>query len=115
MSRRNVYIFQSVYYTVTGIWPLVSIDSFMAVTGPKTDVWLVKMVGSLVLVNGLTLAWMAFEDRSDDALPLFFAASNTLAFTAIDVAYTRRRRIRPVYFGDAIVQLAVLAALALTR
>src|SRR4051794_14622821 len=28
---------QGVYYFVTGVWPLVSIETFLMVTGPKTD------------------------------------------------------------------------------
>jgi hypothetical protein len=115
VSRRTLYALQSAYYTTTGAWPLLSIDTFMAVTGPKTDVWLVKMVGSLVLVNGLALGWAAADDRVDDGLLAFFAAANTLAFTAIDLVYVARRTIRSVYLADAIVEVALLAALALTK
>lgn len=28
---------QGTFYLATGIWPLVHIESFVAVTGPKTD------------------------------------------------------------------------------
>ena len=28
---------QGLYCLITGVWPLVSIDTFQAVTGPKTD------------------------------------------------------------------------------
>jgi len=40
---------------VIGIWSLVSIGSFQKVTGPKTDVWLVKTVGVLVIGVGAAL------------------------------------------------------------
>lgn len=36
------------YYLMTGIWPLLHIRSFVWMTGPKTDRWLVKAVGGLV-------------------------------------------------------------------
>jgi hypothetical protein len=39
---------QGVYYLLTGVWPLPSIGSFQRVTGPKTDLWLVRTVGVLV-------------------------------------------------------------------
>ncbi|VTR52312.1 Uncharacterised protein [Sphingobacterium thalpophilum] len=45
---------QGIYYCLTGIWPVIHISSFMAVTGPKTDLWLVKMVGLLSLAIGLS-------------------------------------------------------------
>jgi hypothetical protein len=34
---------QGLYYTISGMWAQVSIDTFMMVTGPKTDIWLVKV------------------------------------------------------------------------
>ena len=41
---------QGAYFLATGIWPLLHLASFMRVTGPKTDRWLVKTVGALVAV-----------------------------------------------------------------
>ena len=41
---------QGAFYAATGLWALVDLGSFMAVTGPKTDHWLVKTVGILVTV-----------------------------------------------------------------
>jgi hypothetical protein len=48
-------IVQSVYMLLTGIWPLVHIESFMVVTGPKADIWLVKTVGAMLIPIALTL------------------------------------------------------------
>jgi hypothetical protein len=31
-----VALIQGVYFVATGVWPLVSIRTFMAITGPKT-------------------------------------------------------------------------------
>lgn len=45
---------QGIYFLLTGLWPLVSIESFQWVTGPKTDLWLVYCVGCLVAVIGVT-------------------------------------------------------------
>ena len=44
---------QAVFYIVTGVWPIVSMRSFEAITGPKVDRWLVKTVGALVAVIGV--------------------------------------------------------------
>lgn len=46
---------QGGFYVVTGVWPLLHLPSFLAVTGPKTDLWLVQTVGGLVAVFGLML------------------------------------------------------------
>jgi hypothetical protein len=40
---------------VTALWPFVSLRTFTIVTGPKTDVWLVKTVGALLVVIGIAL------------------------------------------------------------
>ena len=43
---------QGSYYVVTALWAVFSVDTFQRVTGPKTDVWLVKTVGVLVAAIG---------------------------------------------------------------
>jgi hypothetical protein len=51
---------QGAFYVATGVWPLIDIDSFQAVTGPKADLWLVYTVGGLIAAVGavvLTAAW----------------------------------------------------------
>ena len=42
---RTALTVQGLFYVVTGLWPLVSLSTFEFVTGPKTDDWLVHMVG----------------------------------------------------------------------
>jgi hypothetical protein len=58
-SATTLSLVQGAFYAATGLWALVDLDSFMAVTGPKTDHWLVKTVGILVTVIGgvLLVAW----------------------------------------------------------
>lgn len=48
-------IAQGLFYLVTGVWPIVSINTFLKVTGPKTDLWLVKTVGAVIAVIGAAL------------------------------------------------------------
>lgn len=54
------------FMLATGMWPLLSIKSFQAVTGPKEDLWLVKTVGCLLTVAGLhsILASRSGEEES---------------------------------------------------
>src|SRR4051812_30893344 len=46
---------QGVYFFITGLWPIVHMPSFLFVSGPKTDLWLVKTVGILIVVIGSVL------------------------------------------------------------
>jgi hypothetical protein len=62
--RQRLLGFQAAYYCLTGIWPLLHLASFEAVTGPKTDDWLVKMVGLLAAVIGATLGVAVKHGRS---------------------------------------------------
>jgi hypothetical protein len=59
-----VLFIQGVYYLVTGVWPLVSMDTFLRVTGPKTDLWLVNTVGALIAVIALALLVAAWRRRA---------------------------------------------------
>ena len=93
------------YYLLSGLWPLVSMRTFEFVTGRKTDRWLVRMVGLLAAVIGLVI--LRDRDRPvDRALPV----GSALAFTAIDVVYSAKGTIRPIYLGDAAVESALIAA-----
>jgi len=35
IAMRTIAILQGLYFVITGIWPLLSISTFQAVTGPK--------------------------------------------------------------------------------
>ena len=110
MTRAKVLKSQGIYFMATGIWPLLSMTSFEAVTGPKVDDWLVKMVGLLAFVIGATLYSAARHDRLTKDV-LFLAIASALAFAAIDVWYSLSGRIALIYLGDAIVEMAIVGAL----
>src|SRR6266508_1577481 len=50
-----VTLVQGIYFFVSGIWPILSMNTFLKVTGPKTDLWLVKTVGIILAVIGAVL------------------------------------------------------------
>jgi hypothetical protein len=110
--------FQGLYFLITGIWPLVSIETFQAVTGPKTDHlvtgresdhWLVNTVGVLVTANALVLLLAAWRNRPSPEVVLL-AVGSALGLTAIDVVYVTRDVIRPIYLADAALELVFVAA-----
>ena len=108
MSIRSVALIQAAYYVGAGLWSLASIRTFEAVTGPKTDRWLVRTVGVLVTVVGGVVGRGALEGSpSRDVRRL--AVASALALTGVDVSYALGRRISPVYLLDAVVELALVA------
>ncbi len=113
--RRRILAFQSAYYVLTGLWPLVHYPSFEAVTGPKTDDWLVHMVGLLAFVIGATLGAAVARNhiRAPDMMVL--AVGSALAFAGLDLWYGLPGQISPIYLADAAVELGLVAALGWTR
>ncbi|WP_437900316.1 hypothetical protein [Sorangium sp. So ce124] len=51
------------FYVLAGIWPLVNLRTFEAITGPKSERWLVKTTGLLIAVIGTTLVISAQRSR----------------------------------------------------
>lgn len=99
------------YYVITGVWPLISIRTFMMVTGPKTDLWLVKMVGLLAAASG-TVYLFAVYLQGELSIPLMLLiVLNALAFIIIDIYYVIRQVISPIYLMDAVFQIIILAML----
>ncbi|HEX9937755.1 MAG TPA: hypothetical protein VGB15_11555 [Longimicrobium sp.] len=98
---------QGGYFAATGVWPFVSMRSFEAVTGPKTDRWLVKTVG---VVGGVLIAAGVRRRVTPEVAAM--AAGTAAVLAAIDVVYTARRVIRPVYLADAVGEALLLAGWA---
>ena len=104
-----VAVGQGAFYVATGVWPLFSMRTFMAVTGPKVDQWLVKTVGLLVGVTGAVLLLAVWLDRFTPEVALL-AVGNAAALTTIDIYYVAVRRIAPIYLADAAVEALLIAA-----
>jgi hypothetical protein len=112
----KVALIQGVFYLATGLWPLVDIQSFQLVTGPKTDLWLVKTVGLLVSVVGAALISASRGRRITPEVALL-AVGSALSLATIDLVYALSGRISAVYLGDAVVEigLALLWVIAWSR
>lgn len=98
---------QGLFYLLSGVWPLVDIDSFQAITGPKTDLWLVRTVGLLVTVIGGVLL-VAARRRRVTAEVVLLATGSALALAAIDLIYALSGRISRVYLADAAVEIGIV-------
>ncbi len=111
---------QGLYYLVTGFWPLVSIETFQRVTGPKTDNlptgreadhWLVMTVGVLIMAVAIALLAAAWRRRNPPEAAVL-AIACALGLTGIDVVYVARQVIAPIYLADAAAEVLLLAAWA---
>jgi hypothetical protein len=113
---RLVCIAQGLYYLLSGLWPLVHMESFVSFTGPKTDLWLVDTVGVLVTVIGAVLLFAAARHQVTSAIWLL-AIGSAAGLTIIDGFYALRGVIWSVYLLDAVAEVVLIAlwAIALVR
>ncbi len=110
--HRLLMLLQGIYYVATGLWPLVHVSSFEAITGPKRDKFTLHTAGSLIVIVGAFLL-AASKERQPD--PRFAALGVSAAIALASVVAAHARRIRPVYWLEAIVEVSIAAALLLTR
>lgn len=101
---------QALYYVLTGIWPVLHMPSFEAITGPKVDDWLVRMVGLLAATIGVTLA-VAVRARRWGPEVRTLAILSAVAFATIDLRYALSGRISPIYLADAAAELLLVLLL----
>ena len=107
---RRLPALQGAYFLATGVWPLVSMRTFEAVTGPKVDRWLVKTVGVLVAVIGVSLLADARRPSRGSAL---LGVGSAAALGGVDVVYALRGRISKIYLADAVVETLLVTLWAL--
>ncbi len=107
--ERRLALAHGAFFVATGLWPIVHMRSFEAVTGPKLERWLVKTMGGLIAAIGAAVAAGALERpmaKSTRAL----AVTSAAVLAASDVIYVSRRRISPIYLADAVVEIALATA-----
>lgn len=108
MSRRIFWV-QGIYFLVTGVWPLIDLSSFQAVTGPKRDLWLVQTVGALIAVVGASLC-AAGTARSLNLANYVLAVGSALALLFVDIIFTASGTIPPIYLLDGAAEFLLLLA-----
>jgi hypothetical protein len=109
----SLYWAQGAYYLITGIWPLVSVDSFQLVTGRKTDHlvtgqeadhWMLNTISALIIAIALVFIVAAFRKQASVEVACLGALS-ALALASIDVIYVARGTIWPIYLADAAAEM----------
>lgn len=98
---------QGLYFLITGVWPLLSINTFQKVTGPKNDLWLVQTVGVVVAATGAALV---LAGATGDVSPpvVLLAIGSAAGLGGIDIVYTAKRVIAPIYLADAFVEACLI-------
>lgn len=100
-------IIHGLYLLITGIWPIIHMESFVAITGPKEDYWLVRTVGMLVFFIGLGLLIAGIKKHVPFSL-IFIAGGSALGFILINVTYVWQGIIPWVYLLDVGIELVLL-------
>ena len=103
-----VALIQGIYFFVTGIWPILSMRTFLLVTGPKTDLWLVKTVGLILALIGAVLIYAQMTAGINSPV-ILLAIGSAAALALVDAIYTAKRVISPVYLADAFAELILIA------
>ena len=105
----KIWLLQAAYYLVSGIWPLVGIESFQKVSGRKTDLWLVKTVGVIVTVIGAVIGSAGVRKRiTPEIAGLAIGSASGLA--TIEVVYAGKRRISRIYLLDTLLSVVMITA-----
>ena len=102
-----VALIQGIYFFVSGIWPLISMSTFLKVTGPKTDLWLVKTVGLILAVIGAALIVAQVNAEINTSI-VVLAIGSALSLAMIEFVYVAKRVISPIYLGDAVIELILI-------
>lgn len=103
----TIAVTQGAFYIATGLWPIVSMRTFLMVTGPKTDLWLVKTVGALIAVIGAALLCGGLDGNVSNGLVLLGSVS-AAALGIVDVNYVTKGVISKIYLLDAAAEAVIV-------
>jgi glycine/D-amino acid oxidase-like deaminating enzyme/nitrite reductase/ring-hydroxylating ferredoxin subunit len=104
---RSPRIAQGAYYVVTGLWPVLHLRSFEAVTGRKRTGWLIRGLGGAIAAIGAALL-TGRAGRPRRARRMGFGTAAALAFAGVYL--TASRRGTRAYLAEAAVEAGFAAA-----
>ena len=105
----TLLVIEGSYWLLTGLWPLVHLHSFLWITGAKTDLWLVRIVGALIgVVGGVLLAAGLRGNETPEIIAL--AVGGAVVLTLADLWFVLEGTIAPIYLVDAAIEIVLLAA-----
>lgn len=98
---------QGIYWFLTGVWPFLHLPSFLWVTGPKEDIWLLYTVSVLIIVIGAVLLLAGFRSRVTQEIKVL-GITGAAGLTGIDAYYALTDVIRDIYLLDAAGELLLI-------
>lgn len=100
---------QSAYFIGSGLWPWIHYASFEAITGAKTDDWLVLTVGLLLAVIGAVLLAGA-RQRAALGITSALALGSAGAMAVADIGFALNGTVDSIYLVDGAVQCGWIVA-----
>jgi hypothetical protein len=85
--------------------------SFIWVTGPKVDYWLVRCLALMIISSGIIFALPIISAAPPSQEVLLLAMLNAFSLLMIDVYYSLKGRISKIYLGDGLLQFIFLGLL----
>jgi hypothetical protein len=98
---------QGIYFLIMGLWPILDIQSFLWITGPKSDLWLVRTLGLLIAAVGFALVRAARENQLIHAICIF-GSLTAFALAVSDLFYVALGSISRIYLWDAGIQIGLV-------
>jgi hypothetical protein len=108
LGGHDVARWQGAFNLAGGLWPLVSMRTFEAVYGPKTDRWLECTVAGLLATVGA--AQLTARTDAEVRLARILGVGTATTLLAVDAVNVPRGRIRWTYLQDAVCEAAWIAA-----
>src|SRR5690625_7432182 len=103
----RLMMIQGIYYGLTGLWPLLHMSSFIKITGPKSDLWLVQTVGMIILFVGCGFI-VAGARKSVNVSLIILAIGLIIRFIVIEIGYVFFGVVSVILYGGALVLAALL-------
>ena len=107
MPTKNIFyipLIQGIYFLITLGWPVIEIRSFIAVTGLKVDIWLVKTVSVLLLPYAAFCFWAAMK-RPLSIIIILCMVLMSWGLAFVELYYYFNGTIKWVYAVDALLQI----------
>jgi len=110
----HISFLQGFYFFFAGLWPLVHMKSFEMITGPKTDIWLVRTVGVLVTVIGGVLILFGFRRKVFLEIRVL-AMGSALGLAGIEIFHVLAGQISKIYLLDTLMEVIFVILWTLSK
>ena len=107
-----VLIFQGLYYSITGLWAIVSLDSFSRITKHYGDAFEMHSIAALALVIGLFFIWSSTKESLQRPAG-FLALGSAVAIIIPELIYLPRIDNPILFWLDFAEEIIVAGILIL--